>query len=365
MPRWPRLRSRSAASTSQAHPRYSSRELAIVRRVSALYELLSLPVLTLFLFHDKRFHKSYGLTWRKKLGLALRMYRNTQQVTTGTSNRAHMAMAAKIFEVPPHVEGVIVEAGCWKGGTTANLSLVADIVGRDLIVYDSFEGLPAPADGDRWASPLGEGAFKGELDEVRHNVEAHGVIERCRFRKGWFDDTLAEHTEPIVLAFIDVDHQASMHRCVLDLWPHLNDEGYWFVDEYTRLDYCALFFSERYWRTYFDRPPPGLMGAGTGIAVGQHFIGPHRAMPPIQAPRSIGWTRKDFYGAWDYFPDDAPETPLDGGPGGRDGVEGWTTTTTPSEEHAKKKLEEVLIIRAMERQAAEAERSASEGDAPG
>ncbi len=330
----------------------------MVRRLTRSYELLSVPVITVFLLHNKKFHKAYALTWRKKFKLVLRMYRNTQKVSTGTSYRAHVAMAAKLFEIPPEVEGVIVEAGCWKGGTTANLSLVADVVGRTLVVYDSFEGLPAPADGDRWASPLGQGAFKGELEEVRANVAAHGVVERCEFRRGWFNESLAGHTEPIVLAFVDVDHQASMHQCVQGLWPHLRDDGYWFVDEYVRLDYCALFFSERYWRTYFDRPPPGLMGAGTGIAVGQYFTGPYRTMPPIQAPSSIGWTRKDFYGAWDYFPDDAPAQPSPDGPGSRDGAEGWTTTTTPTEEHTKRKLEEVLIARAMERKAA-AERADS------
>jgi hypothetical protein len=250
-------------------------------------------------------------------------------------------MAARILEIPPDVEGVLVEAGCWKGGTTANLSLVADIVGRDLIVYDSFEGLPAPAAGDRWASPLGKGAFRGELDEVRANVAAHGAIDRCVFRKGWFSETMGQHTEPVVAAFVDVDHQASMHQCLLGLWPHLWDRGYFFVDEYVRLDYCALFFSERYWRTYFDRPPPGLMGAGTGVAVGQLFVGPYRAAGPLEQPNSVGWTRKDFYGAWDYFPDDAPEVPLRGGAGDPHSAAGWTTTTVAASERTAKRIGEI------------------------
>jgi len=310
----------------------------VIGLIRDAYEFVSLPVLTVFLFHNRQFDKAYKLTWRRKFRLALRMYRNTKQVQTGTSNRAHMAMAAKIFEIPAKTEGVIVEAGCWKGGTTANLSLVADIVGRDLIVYDSFEGLPAATEGDRWANAFGEGAFRGELEEVRGNVERLGVIERCQFRKGWFADTLGGHTEPIVAAFLDVDYQASMHDCVLGLWPHLTDTGYLFIDEYVRLDYCALFFSERFWRTYFDRPPPGLMGAGTGIAIGQYFVGPFRSMPPIQGPMSIGWTRKDFYGEWDFEADDVPDTPLAGGPGAAHGPEGWTTTTLPSTEEGATQL---------------------------
>lgn len=339
--RLPKRRGRRPTGTDSnpgPYARYSKRDLWVVGKIRDGYEVLSLPLLTVFLFHNRRFDKAYKLTWRRKFRLARQMYRNTKRVETGTSNRAHMAMAAKIFEIPAKTKGVIVEAGCWKGGTTANLSLVADIVGRDLIVYDSFEGLPAPSEGDRWANPLGEGAFRGDLEEVQANVARCGVIDRCAFRKGWFEDTVGGHTEPIVAAFIDVDHQASMHQCLLGLWPHLIDTGYLFVDEYVRLDYCALFFSERFWRTYFDRPPPGLMGAGSGIAIGQYFLGPYRSIPPMEEPRSIGWTRKDFYGEWDYFPDDAPVVPLRGGAGAAHGPDGWTTTTIPSHEQGQTQL---------------------------
>jgi O-methyltransferase len=325
----------------QSFGRYTARDRWVIRKVRDGYELLSLPFLAVFLFFDRGIHAGYGVTLWQAAWLANRMRRTTRQVETGTSFRAHLAMAAKILSIAPDVEGVIVEAGCWKGGTTANLSIVADIVGRDLIVYDSFEGLPPPAEGDHWASPLGEGAFRGALEEVRENVARHGVVERCQFRKGWFSDTLADHTEPIVAAFLDVDHQASMHQCLLGLWPHLVDSGYVFVDEYTRLDYCAVFFSERFWRTYFDRPPPGLLGAGTGIALGQYFLGPYRSKPPIQEPQSVGWTRKDFYAEWDYSPDDAPAAPLPGGTGAAHGREGWVTTTVSTEEYAEAKLTEL------------------------
>jgi O-methyltransferase len=309
-----------------------SNEVRTSAWVGTAFENLSWPLVAAFLLHNPRIHKSYRMTWRRKVALARRMRRTTRAVQTGVSYRAHLAMAARMLEIPPEVDGVLVEAGCWKGGTTANLSLIAEIMGRDLIVYDSFEGLPEPAEGDRWASPLGQGAFRGELEEVQANVAAWGAIDRCTFRKGWFADTMGDHTKPIVAAFVDVDHQASMHDCMLGLWPHLCDQGYLFVDEYLRLDYCALFFSERYWRTYFDRPPPGLMGAGTGVPVGQFFVGPQRATGPLESASSVGWTRKDFYGAWDYFPDDGPVEPLRGGAGDRHSADGWTTTTRSTEE---------------------------------
>jgi O-methyltransferase len=282
------------------------------------------------------------LTWRTRLQLARRMRRNTVRVQTGLSYRGHLLIAAKVFSMPPSVEGVMVEAGCWKGGTTVNLSLIAQAVGRSLIVYDSFEGLPPPVEGDHWASAMAVGAYKGELEEVRANVERYGAIEVCEFRKGWFSDTMGDHTEPIVLTYVDVDFQASFHDCILGLWPHLVDRGYMFIDEYTRLDYCALFFSERYWRTYFDRPPPGVMGAGSGVGLGQVFPGPLRERRPLESTATVAWTRKDFYAEWDFEPADKPLTPLAGGGiGDRAGREGWTTTTESMKDHEHKRLGEM------------------------
>jgi hypothetical protein len=231
------------------------------------------------------------------------MYRNTRRVFTATSYRAHLAMAVKLLEIPPSVEGVVVECGCFLGGSTANLSLVCDIVGRDLIVYDSFEGLPPADPHDKYANPKDEGALRGDLEVVRRNVARLGIVERCTFRKGWFSETLPRHEEQVVLCFLDVDFQASLHDCVTNLWPHLTDKGYMFVDEYVYVDYCALFFSERYWRTYFDADPPGLVGAGSGVGVGAYYLGPYSERLPIQAPSSIAYTRKDFCGLWTYYPE--------------------------------------------------------------
>jgi len=271
--------------------------------IGTMYHRLSMPLTVFFLFSGKRFHKQYGMTWRKKWALGLRIYRNWRHVKTGISYKAHLAMAAKLLEIPPAVKGAVVECGCWLGGTTVNLSVICDIVGRDLIVYDSFEGLPAPITGDDM-NPMVKGSFRGDLEVVRDHVRRYGVYDRCQFRKGWFKDTLPHHTEPVVMCFIDVDLKSSMHDCVVNLWPHLTEQGYVFFDEYTLLHNCALFFSERFWRDYLDTTPPGLMGTGTGVGVGQYFLGPWPSgVPATQRPTSLAYTRKDFNGRWDYVPE--------------------------------------------------------------
>jgi O-methyltransferase len=273
--------------------------------LTGLWETLTLPLTALyFLFLQSRPHPGYGLTRAKRLRLALRMWRNTRSVWTGTSYKAHLAMAAKLFEIPPETEGVVVECGSYVGGSTANLSLACDLVGRQLVVYDSFEGLPTPSEGDKYARPEGTGFLAADLDLVRENVRRHGAIGSCEFRKGWFAETLPRHREPIVLAFLDVDYQASLDDCIRNLWLHLDDKGYVFIDEFVLRDFCALFWSERYWRTHFDTTPPGLIGAGSGIGTGGYFLGPFEEGID-QNPNSVAYTRKDFSGYWDYYRDES------------------------------------------------------------
>jgi hypothetical protein len=268
------------------------------------YIVASFPTTVFFLLINPRIHPAYGMTWAKKAKLAYRMWRTTRRVQTGTSYKAHLAMATKLLEIPPKVKGVVVECGCFRGGSTANLSLVCEIVGRELIVYDSFEGLPPPEPNDIYAKAEATGMLRGDLEVVQQNVRDNGAFDVCTFRKGWFSDTLPHHAEPVVMCFLDVDWQASLHDCILNLWPKLTDKGYVFIDEYVLTDYCALFWSEKYWRTYFDTTPPGLIGSGIGVGVGQYYLGPYEEWQMALAPTSVAYTRKDFSGFWNFFPEE-------------------------------------------------------------
>jgi hypothetical protein len=274
--------------------------------IKALHRWVDFPFAVIYLLGDRGIHPAYRMRWWRRIRLALRMYRTTRRIQSLTSYKAHLAMAVKLLEIPPEVEGVVVECGCYLGGSTANLSLVCEIVGRELVVYDSFEGLPAPDPRDKYGNPFMEGILDADLEQVKANVHRYGAVERCTFVKGFFADTLPHHEQPVVLCFLDVDLQGSLHDCVINLWPHLTEKGYVFIDEYVFTDYCALFYSERYWRENFDTTPPGLLGAGTGVGVGSYYLGPwsERGDTPLQNPASVAYTRKDFSGYWDFYPDD-------------------------------------------------------------
>ena len=279
--------------------------MSFARIVLAVRRVLTAPFSVLCILNSQTIHPAYRLTARRKLWLGYRMFRNTLRIPTGTSYKSHLAMALKLFETGPAERGLVIECGTWKGGSAANLSLVCRMTGRTLRIYDSFEGLPAGHAEDREAKWYQAGDYRGTLDEVKSHIGRFGAIECCEFVQGWFSKTLPRLDEPVALAFVDVDLEDSLDTCVRYIWPHLIERGHLFIDEFVGLDYCALFYSERYWQTHFGRVPPGLVGAGTGMALGDFYIGPWSTheQHPLQRTTGVAYTRKDFSGCWTYYPE--------------------------------------------------------------
>jgi O-methyltransferase len=269
------------------------------RLLLKIYYVVTVPVAIFFILNSATIHPAYRMSLPRKYALGLKMFLNKLRIPTGTSYKAHLAMALKILETPPEVPGDVVECGTWRGGSAANLSLVCRIAERKLKIYDSFEGLPESEPDDRQGT-YAKGDYCGTLDEVTRAIRRYGAIECCEFVKGWFQDTLPHLRTPVLLAFLDVDLEASLETCVRHVWPNLTDKGYIFIDEAVGLDYCSLFWSERYWLTHFQRTPPGLIGAGVGLPLGEYYVGPWSEIGehPLQHPNTGAYTRKDFSGYW-------------------------------------------------------------------
>ena len=131
-----------------------------------------------------------------------------------------------------NVPGVIVEAGCFQGIGTAKISHVAEATDRDLIVFDSFEGLP-PNEEPHEKSIQGhsirgwfeEGSYAAGLDEVRANVARFGRPEVVTYVQGWFEDTLPQFRKPVAAVYLDVDLASSTRTCLKYLWPLLSPGG--------------------------------------------------------------------------------------------------------------------------------------------
>lgn len=128
------------------------------------------------------------------------------------------------------VPGVLLECGCFKGFSSACLSHACAFLGRDLVVADSFQGLPEEAGvGEEGYRP---GDFRGARHEVEANVRLFGRIERVRFVEGWFRDTLPRLADPIALLWMDVDLYASATDVLDAAWGKLDPRAAIFSHEF-------------------------------------------------------------------------------------------------------------------------------------
>ena len=171
------------------------------------------------------------------------------------------------YVIQNDIRGDFVECGCARGGSAALLGLALRQMDlhRPLWVFDTFEGLPAPAsnDPDFEIADLYKGTCKGSIEEVHELFTRLQIADDVHFVKGLFQDTLpsAEVTQ-IALLHIDGDWYESVKVCLESLYDKVapggfiqfDDYGYWegarkAVDEFfkvrgieaplTRLDYAG------------------------------------------------------------------------------------------------------------------------------
>ncbi|MBY9006438.1 MAG: class I SAM-dependent methyltransferase [Candidatus Lokiarchaeota archaeon] len=174
------------------------------------------------------------------------------------------------------LKGPVLELGCYKGGSTAKLSLICNLTGRELHAFDSFEGLPPPSELDvkhnfiPWISTKKTvhytcGSYAGSLEEVKSNVSKYGNIDSCSFYKGFFEETLPNFSQKPAFIFMDVDYIESAKNVIKNLWPKLISGGYFFSHEALVEDYIKEISDPLWWRTEFNESPPLFYGAGYGI----------------------------------------------------------------------------------------------------
>jgi Methyltransferase domain len=236
----------------------------MLRKLSILF---SLPVV-LAEYFNSRDGAEYGVGPWQKLRLAWRMYRNTRRIQTASHVLEHLAMASAILRVPRSDHACIVECGTFKGGSAANLSLVAELCGRQIHIFDSFAGLPDPGASDDPSYQRGD--YCGRFAEVTANIERCGAIEVCTFHRGYFSETLPDFGEPCILAFLDVDLVDSLTSCFKYLWPLLQSGCYLFSHEARDPNIIRAFFDDAWWQDNLNMNAPGLVGSGTGLGLIPH-----------------------------------------------------------------------------------------------
>ena len=239
--------------------------------------------------------RDYGIGLFAKLKLLRQIWRNSNQPGSASSFFEHVFLVTRLFEISKDLPGTVAEFGCYKGFSTASLSLACALTGRRLLVFDSFQGLPAPEESihnfDTGLEVLyHQGQYTGTLEEVRRNVTLFGDVSVCEFIPGYFDATLPHRNpgERFVLIFEDADLPQSVRSVLLGTWKKLQPGCSFFCHEARDREVVKLFFDDRWWVETLGELAPGFVGSGAGIMSGPSLdwcclgftVRPARALQP-------------------------------------------------------------------------------------
>lgn len=138
-----------------------------------------------------------------------------------------------------------IEMGVFRGGSALLLARELAAAGSPHLLHllDSWEG-PRPTTREDAGSHQVVGKLDATFDdvraalsgaseeEVRELLAAHGVLDRCRTHRGWFEDTLPSIPGPFALAHVDCDFYLPVRQCLAHVLPRMAPGGVVVVDDY-------------------------------------------------------------------------------------------------------------------------------------
>jgi hypothetical protein len=177
--------------------------------------------------------------------------------------RLYNLIEAVRFVISNDIDGGLVECGVWRGGSmmlVAKSLIKLNVTDRELILFDTFSGMPAPTPEDRMNTGLdarqifdkhatqGGGAdwCAASLGEVQANMRSAGYpAARIRYVQGRVEDTLPQTApEKISLLRLDTDFYSSTKHTMMHLFPRLSPGGVLIVDDYGTWQGCRLALDE-------------------------------------------------------------------------------------------------------------------------
>ncbi|MCP4000164.1 MAG: hypothetical protein GY727_04555 [Gammaproteobacteria bacterium] len=199
------------------------------------------------------FDGSLNLSFGQKFTLIKRLY----SITFSTENIPHsqkqiLVFIRAILRAPRNTNGVVIEAGCFKGISSAKFSIAAALAHKDFIICDSFEGLPEndePHEKGVYGRPIkfDAGDYAASLEDVQNNIRHFGEIDACTFIKGWFDDTLPAFDRPVSAVYLDVDLVSSTKTCIQHFWPLMESGAVIYSQDAHIPLVIELFESKSFW----------------------------------------------------------------------------------------------------------------------
>jgi O-methyltransferase len=150
------------------------------------------------------------------------------------------------------IPGSIVECGVWRGGSmmvAARALLDSGLGDRDLYLFDTFTGMPAPTSRDvsafsgrpaaeilgRFAPRKGRSAWCiADKEDVAENLASTGYpAERVHLVAGKVEDTIPAHAPAqISLLRLDTDWYESTRHELTHLYQRLASGGVLIIDDY-------------------------------------------------------------------------------------------------------------------------------------
>jgi hypothetical protein len=148
------------------------------------------------------------------------------------------------------IEGAFVECGVWQGGSTLAAALtfirLRDV--RDLYLFDTFEGMPAPGQQDVDMHGVHAGQWWSrdvQREAARQHGATEGEVRRMLLDESGYDDArlhlvagMVETTIPsaapdaISVLRLDTDFYESTRHELDQLWPRLTPGGILIIDDY-------------------------------------------------------------------------------------------------------------------------------------
>jgi O-methyltransferase len=138
--------------------------------------------------------------------------------------------------VSSRVSGAVVELGCYKGAMSVWMRAQLDKLGdqREIHVFDSFQGLPAPTHHD--LDYLAEGEVAAPVTDLL-DLHDRWKLRRPIVHCGWFSETLAaEMPHAVAFGYLDGDFYESILTSLENCVPRLVPGGVLIIDDYADLN---------------------------------------------------------------------------------------------------------------------------------
>lgn len=181
----------------------------------------------------------------------LELWKRVEPFTMTGAERGYALYSSVLHLERCGTAGAFVECGVWKGGSALLMALTLMSIGapaREIVLFDTFEGMPEPGEEDRiaWSGESVRGRWErndfahwavGEQQVARLLADSGYPMEKVRLVRGKVEETLPEAASPygpegIALLRLDTDWYESTRAELEHLFPRLAAGGILIVDDY-------------------------------------------------------------------------------------------------------------------------------------